>query len=60
MLIGGKQDIFSGVGEKWGSHFTELEAHRTARAHGHTVGAQLPARAHQGRRTGNVGALGIQ
>ena len=43
MFIGGKQDIFSGVGGKWGSHFTELEAHRTATLHGHTVGAQLPA-----------------
>ena len=60
MLIGGKQDIFSGVGEKWGSHFTELEAHRTARVAGHTVGAQTPTRAHHGMRTGNVGALGTQ
>ena len=60
MLIGGKQDIFFGASGKWGSHFTELEAHRTATLHAHSVSAQLPARAHQGRRTGNVGAQGIQ
>ena len=48
MLVGGKQDIFSGVGGKWGSHFTELTTHRTATQHAHTVGVQLPARAHQG------------